>query len=174
MDPAFTIPTPWLLTSAKYRVLAAVRASLSWIGILLAVVVVAVVVPTVAGSFAGYFAFAPIAIAIVVAGALYSAGASFLAARSVRYQLCDEEIRYEAGVFTRRTMSLPYDRIQTVSAHNGMLDRLLGLSTIVCQSAADQSSIMLPGLTVSQAEETQALISEKARQSRADQRRGTL
>jgi membrane protein YdbS with pleckstrin-like domain len=162
-----TNPT-WLRTSSTYRVCSAMRASIWWLAILIIIGVASLFLPSFTGLLGGRLAFAPLAALAVLACLIWSAVTSFLVAASIRYQLLDDEILYESGVLNHRRVTLPYTRIQTVSQYTTFIDRMLGLSHVVCQSAADQSNVTLPGLPAVQAEATRALLSTRSRAARSN------
>ncbi len=52
-----------------------------------------------------------------------------------RYQLTEDCYRAERGVIFKRYISIPYERIQNIDIHRGILDRILGLSDLQIQTA---------------------------------------
>ena len=52
-----------------------------------------------------------------------------------RYELRDDGFRKEHGVIWKKYITIPYDRIQNVDIHRGILARLLGLSDLQIQTA---------------------------------------
>jgi membrane protein YdbS with pleckstrin-like domain len=169
MTSPLTIPTPWLTTSIRYRVCVLIQTGLPWLGLALAAILVSVLAPAVlpsGSSCAAYLPFAPLAAGALTVGTIAVCALAFLRAGSTRYQLLDDEVRMEAGILSRTAVSLPYDRIQTVTIQNGALDRMLGVRHVVCRSAADTSSITLPGLTNELAERTRQLVLERATELR--------
>ncbi|MCS5718091.1 PH domain-containing protein [Herbiconiux sp. CPCC 205763] len=166
MTPSIPIPSPWMTMSMTYRVSAALRAALSWFFLAALAAVFAIVAPSFLGTGFSYVTFAPLVACAVSVLALGTATMTFVSAGRIRYQLGEDEIQYEAGILSRTAVSLPYDRIQTVSITSGLVDRLLGINHVVCQSAADQSNITLPGLRTDQAEATRQAVAERSRLSR--------
>lgn len=51
------------------------------------------------------------------------------------YELTDIGFRKESGVIYKKYVTIPYDRIQNVDIHRGILARMLGLSDIHIQTA---------------------------------------
>lgn len=52
-----------------------------------------------------------------------------------RYELREDGFRKEHGIIWKRYITIPYDRIQNVDIHRGILARLLGLSDLQIQTA---------------------------------------
>lgn len=52
-----------------------------------------------------------------------------------RYELREDGFRKEHGVIWKRYITIPYDRVQNVDIHRGVLARLLGLSDLQIQTA---------------------------------------
>lgn len=86
-----------------------------------------------------------------------------------RFELRENEYRAERGIIWKRYVSIPYDRIQNVDIHRGLLARILGLSDILIHTAGYGgvgSEGRLPGLRQEHAEQIRDEILEKARHSR--------
>lgn len=74
----------------------------------------------------------------VVALVLFVAGAwvwAKLTWHYYRYELREDGFRKEHGVIWKKYVTIPYDRIQNVDIHRGILARLLGLSDLQVQTA---------------------------------------
>jgi len=52
-----------------------------------------------------------------------------------RYQLTEAAFKKEHGVIWKKYVSIPYERIQNIDIRRGILDRVLGLSTLFIQTA---------------------------------------
>ncbi|MFC1649544.1 PH domain-containing protein [Patescibacteria group bacterium] len=52
-----------------------------------------------------------------------------------KYELSEDALKVEKGVIWKRYVSIPYERIQNVDIHRGIMDRLLGLSDLHIQTA---------------------------------------
>lgn len=52
-----------------------------------------------------------------------------------RYELREDGFRKEHGVIWKKYITIPYDRVQNVDIHRGILARLLGLSDLQIQTA---------------------------------------
>jgi membrane protein YdbS with pleckstrin-like domain len=65
-----------------------------------------------------------------------------------RYEVRDDALYLERGVFTRVRTVVPFVRIQHVDSSRGPLERLLGLaSTVVYTAGSRGADVMVPGLT---------------------------
>ena len=58
-----------------------------------------------------------------------------------RYELAEYGFKKESGVIYKRYVTIPYDRIQNVDIHRGILARLLGLSDLQIQTAGASATI---------------------------------
>ncbi len=91
---------------------------------------------------------------VVVAG-LGAAAVSVLPRLRYRrtcWLLTHDAIEYQQGIVLQRTTTIPYYRIQHIDLHDGPLDRLLGMTGVVVNTAS--VTIQVPGL---QAETARAL-----------------
>ncbi len=52
-----------------------------------------------------------------------------------KYQLTEDVVKIERGVIAKKYSSVPYERIQNVDIHRGIIARLLGLSDLQIQTA---------------------------------------
>ncbi len=69
---------------------------------------------------------------------------------SFTYEFGAAEFVIRQGVFTRDTTVIPYERIQNVNARRTVLERILGLATLVIDTAGtnpNASEGMLPGVS---------------------------
>ena len=76
----------------------------------------------------------PFLIAIVlvfVFGEIYSR----LAYNNWRYKFTDNGLKLERGIIWKKYSDIPYERVQNVDIHRGILARMLGFSTIDIQTA---------------------------------------
>ena len=81
-----------------------------------------------------------------------------------RYELTEDGFQKELGVIWKKYVTIPYDRIQNVDIHRGIIARLLGLSDLNIQTAGSAAQIYrnstfglgaegrLPGLSKKDAE----------------------
>lgn len=73
--------------------------------------------------------------------------------RAIGYQLRDDDLLFRRGLLFQRFVSVPYGRMQLVDITRGPLSRALGLSDLRFVTAAASSGVIIPGLTVADAEE---------------------
>ena len=87
----------------------------------------------------------PAAFAVVF---LIGVGLAFARYRIWRYEVRDDALYLERGVFTRVRTVVPFVRIQHVDSSRSPLERLLGLaSTVVYTAGSRGDDVMVPGLT---------------------------
>lgn len=64
-----------------------------------------------------------------------------------RFQLQDDALYLERGVFTRVETAVPYVRVQHIDTQRGPIDRLVGLSSVVVYTAGSRGAdVRVPGL----------------------------
>lgn len=86
--------------------------------------------------------------------------------RYYSYELNDEEIQIQKGMFTVERVLVPMIRIQHVTIEQGPLMRKYGLAELTISTAATPHSI--PGLTMREAEQLKRQIAELAKVSDED------
>lgn len=86
---------------------------------------------------------------VVAAAVLLVAGAhALLRYRYWRFELREDAIYLERGVFTRVRTVVPFVRIQHVDSRRGPLERVAGLASCVVYSAGSRGAdVRIPGLT---------------------------
>jgi len=68
--------------------------------------------------------------------------------RAWRYEIRDDDLYLEHGVFTRVTTVVPFVRVQHVDTQRGPVERLLGLGSVVIYTAGSRGAdVTIPGLT---------------------------
>jgi membrane protein YdbS with pleckstrin-like domain len=83
-----------------------------------------------------------------------------------RFDLRDDDLYIERGVFTRIKTVVPYVRVQHVDSRRSPLERTLGLATVVVYTAGSRSSdVAIPGLTPARAEDLQEALRRLAIES---------
>lgn len=95
------------------------------------------------------------------------------------YQLTEEAFKKEHGIIWKRYVSIPYERIQNVDIHRGVIARILGLSDLKIQTAGYSAVSYgkgrmagigaegyLPGLNKNVAEELREELIRKAKGTR--------
>lgn len=103
--------------------------------------------------------------------ALVFFGISYLTAKLTYkfylYELADNGFKKESGIIWKRYVTIPYEKIQNVDITRGVIERILGLSTLKIQTAGasapmiktsmgifhQESEGLLPGLDEKTAEE---------------------
>ena len=101
-------------------------------------------------------ALVPAAVAIALALAVLRIGVAWLRYGVWRFDLRDDDLYIERGVFTRTKTVVPYVRVQHVDSRRSPLERTVGLATVVVYTAGSRSSdVAIPGLTPARAEELQ-------------------
>ncbi|WP_435096450.1 PH domain-containing protein [Halarchaeum sp. P4] len=134
-------PRALLLWSAgaaiSAAVLGAVAGVLSWVGPV-------PVSPVLAAS--GVFGVA------LVLGVGYAS----LRYRAWRFEVREDTLYIERGVFTRVRTVVPYVRVQHVDSQRGPLERVLGLGTVVVYTAGSRGAdVAIPGLAAERASDLQ-------------------
>ncbi|MBI4133839.1 MAG: PH domain-containing protein [Candidatus Terrybacteria bacterium] len=92
--------------------------------------------------------------------------------RFYRYELKEGGFRKEHGVVWKKYVTIPYDRIQNVDIHRGIIARLLGLSDLQIQTAGGITvgsygafaEGRLPGLSLEVAEQLRDELIRRGRQ----------
>jgi hypothetical protein len=75
-------------------------------------------------------------------------GLALLRYRVWRYEVREDALYLERGVFTRVRTVVPFVRIQHVDSSRGPLERLIGLaSTVVYTAGSRGADVTVPGLT---------------------------
>jgi len=88
----------------------------------------------------------PAAVFVVFLGG--GVGLALVRYRVWRYEVRDDALYLERGVFTRVRTVVPFVRIQHVDSSRGPLERLIGLaSTVVYTAGSRGADVTVPGLT---------------------------
>lgn len=78
------------------------------------------------------------------------------------YAFRTHDVLYRHGVIATTTIIIPYNRIQHVALHEGILARFFGLATIQIYTAGGSSSdLSIPGIAKSEAENIKQLLMGK-------------
>ena len=124
------------------------------------------------GTIVGWFVAAVPEWAGVAAGLVLAVVGGVLAAlryRYWRYEVRDDALYLERGVFTRVRTVVPYVRVQHVDASRGPLERLIGLATTVVYTAGSRGAdVTVPGLTPDRADDLQDRLKRLAIRSEGD------
>ena len=82
--------------------------------------------------------------------------------RFFRYDVREKDFLVQQGVLFRRSSAIPLHRIQHIDTHQGPIDRLLGLSTLLLYTASGVTADgTIPGLTESDAQELRDALSRR-------------
>ncbi|MFB6168064.1 MAG: PH domain-containing protein [Haloferacaceae archaeon] len=96
------------------------------------------------------FAVLPVWVPVAVGGAVLLVGATLavLRYRAWGYEVRDDGIYLERGVFTQVRTVVPFVRIQHVDSSRSPVERLVGLATTVVYTAGSRGAdVTVPGLT---------------------------
>jgi len=73
-------------------------------------------------------------------------------ARSIGYQLRQDDLVFRRGILWQRTVAVPYGRMQLVDITHGPLDRGFGIAQLKLVTAAASTGVVIPGLPQQAAE----------------------
>lgn len=73
-------------------------------------------------------------------------------ARSIGYQLREDDLVFRRGILWQRFVAVPYGRMQLVDITHGPLDRGFGIAQLKFVTAAAATGVTIPGLEQSTAE----------------------
>jgi membrane protein YdbS with pleckstrin-like domain len=115
------------------------------------------------GSFVAKF------LAIFILGVLLTELFIHLAYANWGYEFTKTELKIEKGIIWKVYKSIPYERIQNVDIHRGIIARLLGFSTVLIQTAGysgySKGGILaegyLPAVSVEGAEKIRVFVMKK-------------
>jgi len=135
------------------------RVLVLWVG---GAALAAAVLAAVAGALAWAdplgFAFPPLAVAAGVFGVVFVLGAAYagLRYRLWRFEVREDTLYIERGVFTRVRTVVPYVRVQHIDSQRGPAERALGLATVVVYTAGSRGAdVSVPGLARTRANDLQ-------------------
>ncbi|MFV0374926.1 PH domain-containing protein [Microbacterium sp.] len=83
-------------------------------------------------------------------------------ARSIGYQLRDDDLVFRRGILWQRIVAVPYGRMQLVDITHGPLDRGFGIAQLKLVTAAAATGVSIPGLTQRAAERLRDTLIEVA------------
>jgi membrane protein YdbS with pleckstrin-like domain len=98
-----------------------------------------------------------------------------------RYEIAPEGFKSEYGVISKKYVTIPYERIQNVDIYRGIIYRIMGLSDVQIQTAANKivhtggrhgriksvAEGRLPGIDKEEAEKLREDLSKRARESKS-------
>lgn len=81
------------------------------------------------------------------------------------YEFNDEGLRLERGIIWKRYSNVPYERIQNVDVHRGIIARMLGFSSLMIQTAGYSGYMhaegYIPALEMKHAEQVRNFVMKK-------------
>lgn len=81
------------------------------------------------------------------------------------YEFTDGGLRLERGIIWKRYSNIPYERIQNVDVHRGIIARMFGFSSVLIQtagySAHPYAEGYIPALDINQAEQIRTFVMKK-------------
>lgn len=83
-------------------------------------------------------------------------------ARSIGYQLREDDLVFRRGILWQRMVAVPYGRLQLVDITHGPLDRMLGIAQLKLVTAAASTGVTIPGLPQAAAEQLRDTLIEVA------------
>lgn len=87
---------------------------------------------------------------------------SFISLRKKAYAFREHDVIFQHGIIATNTIVIPYNRVQHVALHEGLLARFFGLARIDIFTAGGSSSdIAIPGIALEQAEDIKQLLMGK-------------
>jgi len=93
-----------------------------------------------------------------------------LAYNNWKFEFAPKELKIERGIIWKVYKSIPYERVQNIEIHRGILARILGYSAVDVQTAGYSMSPrrnmsgaegFIPGVSISRAEEIREFIMKK-------------
>lgn len=87
--------------------------------------------------------------------------------RSIGYAMRADDLLFRRGLLFQRFVSVPYGRMQLIDITRGPVSRVVGLSDLRFVTAAASSSVAIPGLALTDAEELRDRLVELAETRRA-------
>ena len=78
------------------------------------------------------------------------------------YAFRTHDVVFRSGILANNTMVIPYNRVQHIALHEGILSRYFGLASIeIFTAGGDASDITIPGIEKQQAENIKQLLMNK-------------
>ena len=81
------------------------------------------------------------------------------------YEFTDDGLKLERGIIWKRYSNVPYERIQNVDVHRGIIARMFGFSSLMIQtagySAQPHAEGYIPAVEMSQAEQIRTFVMKK-------------
>jgi membrane protein YdbS with pleckstrin-like domain len=139
VETAFTSTDPWVAVSPRLVTARRVTLGLAYL-VVIAGIVVLLLIPDVPPVLRWVY----VGVGVVVFLWLW-----WLIGRRVRsFAYCEREhdLLVTSGILLRRTVIVPYGRMQLVDVTAGPIDRMLGITTVQLHTAAATTDATIPGL----------------------------
>ena len=102
------------------------------------------------------------AVLLLILSALWSPGRRY---RSWGYEVEDDELHIQHGLWTRVRTIVPFGRVQHIDVAQGPIERQFGVGRLILHTAGTRSSAVgLPGLETGEAERIRDVIRSRIRQ----------
>jgi membrane protein YdbS with pleckstrin-like domain len=85
-----------------------------------------------------------------------------------RWEITDDAVYTRTGWITQESRVAPITRVQTVDTHRGLLERLLGLTTVTVTTGSSAGAVRIPALDLPVAEQTVERLTAIAAAHRGD------
>jgi membrane protein YdbS with pleckstrin-like domain len=83
------------------------------------------------------------------------------------YEFTDDNLKIERGIIWKRYSNVPYERVQNVDIHRGIIARIIGFSSVMIQtagySATARTEGYIPAVDIKEAEEIREFLMKKIR-----------
>lgn len=87
---------------------------------------------------------------------------SLLSYKKKAFAFRNHDVIYRSGIIATTTMVIPYNRIQHVALHEGLLSRYFGLAKVeIFTAGGNASDLEIPGIAKAQAEDIKQLLMGK-------------
>lgn len=140
----------------KYRNIVAINIGIVFLFIVIIELVLLVKLDEVALTELFYIVSAGVLIGLLISSFL------FWSFRKKGYAFREKDLIYQYGVVATNTKIIPYNRIQHVALHEGLISRYLGLAQVEIYTAGVQGGdIKIPGVLKDDAERIKQLLMGK-------------
>ena len=113
------------------------------------------ILPIVLFSIFGYFLF------VIIVSEIYAQ----MSYNRWFYEFTDEGLRLERGIIWKRYSNVPYERIQNIDVHRGIIARTFGFSSVMIQTAGFSGPAgaegNIPAVEMKHAEEIRNFVMKK-------------
>ena len=148
---------PFTPLNAKYKTVVLLNVSIFTSVVLIGAVIFAsfnleIVTPTI-------WTFISIGLLMLLVLAYFFA---LLGLKKKGFAFRNHDVLYRSGIIATSTMVIPYNRIQHVALHEGLISRYFGLAKVeIFTAGGSASDIKIPGIATAQAEDIKQLLMGK-------------